>query len=199
MNGYTSLNHAMLKSGTQLLQPVHNRAGATSLDQPALEVMTDFLEVRPLTIAPTECIDQANARMIHCGVRLLFVLQADCAVAGLITSSDILGEKPYQYLKEHGGNRNDILVQDIMLPINRLEALYFDEVQRARVGNVAATLKTAGRQHLLVVDRITEQWTDSIRGMFSASQLALQLGIDLESDLRAGNFAELGTVIQQSM
>lgn len=199
MNRYPSLSHAILKSGTQLLQPAHTRAGATTLDRPALEVMTDFLAIRPLTIAPTVGIDAANDKMIHCGVRLLFVNSQDGAIAGLVTASDILGEKPYRYLQEHGGNRAEILVQDIMTPITLLEALHFDDIQRARVGNIVETLKLAGRQHLLVVEGITAQWTDSIRGMFSATQIAMQLGMELEPALRASNFAELETMINRSM
>lgn len=198
MTGFSPLSHTPLNTDTPLLKPAKTVSGMTSLDQPALEVMTDFLEVRPITISSTESLDAAHAKMIHRNVRLLFVCQEEDVVSGLITSTDLLGEKPYQHLKENGGTRDDIQVRDIMTPINQLQGLNFDEVQRAKVGHIVETLKASGRRHLLVLETPPEKGTVSIRGMFATSQVSLQLGIELEPTLRARNFAELGEAILKS-
>ena len=198
MSGFSPLSHTPLNTDTPLLKPAKAVAGMTTLDHPALEVMTDFLEVRPITISPTESLDAAHAKMIHRNVRLLFVCQEDDVVTGLITSTDLLGEKPYQHIKEHGGTRNDIHVKDIMTSITGLQGLNFDDVQRAQVGHIVETLKASGRRHLLVLENVGGNDAVSIRGMFAASQVSLQLGIELEPTLRARNFAELGEAILKS-
>ena len=49
-------------------------------------------------------------------MRLLFVLDGDRFVVGVITATDLLGEKPMRFVQERGGTRSDILVADIMTP-----------------------------------------------------------------------------------
>ncbi len=195
MDNYQPLSHAILQTHAQLLHPRHSQQQALQLDSPALDAMTDFRKTPPLFTSPTTVIDDAHQKMIHCGVRLLFVLQSDRRLAGLITANDILGEKPYQYLLEHGGNRAEILVQDIMTPVNQLEALSLEDVQSARLGHIVATLNNVGRQHLLVVEYPARKWTDRIRGMYSATRIASQLQMALEPPVRAASFADLETAL----
>jgi hypothetical protein len=66
-----------------------------------------------------------------------------------------------------------------MTPAERLEILDLDAVRSARVGDVIATLRLAGRQHALVVetDPDTAAVGKVIRGIFSLTQIARQLGI----------------------
>jgi hypothetical protein len=63
-----------------------------------------------------------------------------------------------------------------MTPAPRLEALDFRDVRAAKVGHVVATLRQSGRQHALVTDP-----DGRIRGIFSATQIARQLGVDAQS------------------
>ena len=79
--------------------------------------------------------------MIQRGVRLLLVADEDRKVAGIITATDILGEKPLQVIAERGGRRGDVVVRDIMTRQHRLEVLHMEEVRRAKVGYVVATPK----------------------------------------------------------
>ena len=97
-----------------LFQPVHMQESSVSLDDPAILVMTDFNRLSPITIESSATIDSANQKMINSGVRLLFVTDHDLSICGIITSNDIFGERPVQYIKEHGGIHKDILVLDIM-------------------------------------------------------------------------------------
>lgn len=60
----------------------------------ALNVMTDFTKTAAFSIGLDEPIDHALLYMKTAGVRLLFVLGNDGGLAGLVTSLDIMGEKP---------------------------------------------------------------------------------------------------------
>ncbi|MFZ3174169.1 MAG: CBS domain-containing protein, partial [Thiobacillus sp.] len=66
----------------------------------------------------------------------------------------------------------------------------------AHVGDIVETLKHSGRQHALVVEDepLTEKPT--IRGIFSASQIARQLGIPLQAQELAQTFEQIDLAIK---
>jgi CBS domain-containing protein len=128
--------------------------------------------------------------MIASGVRLLFVMNADDALVGLITASDLFGETPITHMQKHGGLREDILVQDIMTPRVKLKTLQLTDVLKARVGDIIETMKDFGRQHILVVDKPDGKSNERICGLFSTTQISRQLGIEINLSPRASTFAE---------
>jgi len=128
--------------------------------------------------------------MVRRNVRLLFAVNVDNEIVGLITATDVLGEKPLQHLREHGGRRADIQVRDIMTPHERLEAIALDDVRGAKVGQVLATLRRSGRQHALVAERDPDG-NVLVRGIFSTSQLARQLGESVQTSPVVHTFAEI--------
>lgn len=65
-----------------------------------------------------------------------------------------------------------------------------DEVERARVGHIVATLKRAGRQHAMVVED-GPGGRQVVRGVFSASQLEKQLGQPVPVAATAHTFADI--------
>jgi hypothetical protein len=133
--------------------------------------------------------------MIACGVRLLFVCDAQGALLGLVTATDLLSEKPVRYLQEHGGKREDILAQDIMTPHEKLQTLAMKDVESASVGDIVVTMKDFHRQHILVVEPDESEAGEAIRGMFSTSQISRQTGIAIEQNNRANSFAEIELAI----
>jgi hypothetical protein len=84
-----------------------------------------------------------------------------------------------------------VTVADAMTPADAIEVLQIDDVLHAHVGDVIETLKHSGRQHALVVetDALTERCM--IRGVFSASQIARQLGVSPRSDDLRQTFAQI--------
>lgn len=190
MRNYAPLAVRSLPQRAGFQQPAAKAAPRLSLDDPALAVMTDLKQVVAVTIDPEASIEHAMRVMVRRNVRLLLVVNVDNEIVGLITSTDLLGEKPLLYLQEHGGRRGDIQVRDIMTPHERLEAVAFEDVRAARVGHVLGTLQHSRRQHALVVDA-DEQGNPMVRGIFSASQLARQLGQTVQTGMVAHTFAEI--------
>jgi CBS domain-containing protein len=162
-------------------------------DSPAVEVMTDLRRVSAATIGADMPINQANQAMIHRGVRSLIVTDGQRAL-GIMTATDVLGEKPMQVVRNRGVRHAEIVVRDIMTPADRLDVIDLNDVLHAEVGHVVATLKQSGRQHALVVDA-DEAGRQMIRGIFSATQVARQLGIVLHTPEIARTFAEIGAAI----
>jgi len=138
-------------------------------------------------------MDRANAKMIRYGVRMLLVLDDNDQLAGLLTATDVLGEKPMRFLQNMGGTHADIMVRDIMTTQRELEVMKIDDVQHAKVGQIVAALKKSNRQHALVAAEGDGKQT--VCGMFSITQIARQLGAHVQSFELARTFAEIEAVI----
>ena len=165
------------------LQPQAPRVGAES---PAVQVMTDLARVAPATIRPQAPLAGANQFMITRGVRLLLVTDDHENVLGLITATDILSEKPMRAAIDRGVRRDELTVADVMTSAEQVEVIAYADVAGARVGHVLETLRRAGRQHALVIDYdelpparplAAPAKRAMVRGIFSASQIAIQLGV----------------------
>ncbi|MBL8481309.1 MAG: CBS domain-containing protein [Rhodocyclaceae bacterium] len=163
-------------------------------DSPAIEVMTDLRRIPAATVGPDVNIEEAHRAMIIRGVRLLLVTDSQRHVMGLLTAADLLGERPVRSAQERGIKRSELAVRDIMTGAGEIDAISLSDVLHAEVGHVVATLKSNGRQHALVVDEdVTGQ--QMIRGIFSASQIARQVGIPLQTTEVARTFAEIEAAI----
>jgi hypothetical protein len=101
-----------------------------------------------------------------------------------------LGERPVRVSQARGIRRNELLVSDVMTPIDSIVAMRMENVRAAKVGHIVASLKQAGRHHELVAEMRPGHHTQ-IRGIFSASQIARQLGVPLQITELASTFAEI--------
>ncbi len=194
---YQLLPSNILGANVTYHRPDHTTTSKVDMDDPALEVMTDFKKVTAITISPWESIETANQRMIQRGIRTLFVVDVHDYLVGLITASDILGEKPIQYIQSFGGQRKDITVEDIMVSRENIEVLSLRDVSHARVGDIVETLKHAERQHALVVDDEGSNNKNTVRGIFSLTQIARQLGIDIQIHELDHTFAEIAQMTRR--
>ena len=159
------------------------------LDSSALAVLTDFTHIPAATIEPEALVNYANDLMRWRSVRTFLVTEAGGKVAGILTATDVLGEKPLKFAIDNRVRHNEVRVLDIMTPRALFEFLDYEEVRSASVGHVVATLRHAGRQHIMVGART--QAGECIRGIFSLSQIARQLGVDLQPSNVAQSFSEI--------
>lgn len=180
-----------LAQGATYCQPLQTPSAHVELGDPAVRVMTDLNEVMAVTIGPEKTVEAARERMIRHSVRLLLVIDDRESVLGLVTATDILGEKPVQFIQKSGGRREDVLVSNIMTPQEKLEVLCMQDVAAAKVGHVVATLKKCGRQHALVVDAEEPGQAQRVRGIFSTSQISRLLGTEIQTLEIARTFAEI--------
>lgn len=168
------------------------------VDSPAIEVMTDLRLVPAATVAAGESIEQASQKMIARRVRLLLVVADDGLIEGLISARDTMGEKPVKLLQERRGAKfSDLTVGDLMVPRQAIDVIDIEAVWRAQVGAVIATLKAHGRQHALVVEKDQERGGEVLRGIFSATQIARQLGVAIPIFSVAQTFAEISSALEK--
>jgi CBS domain-containing protein len=140
--------------------------------------MTDLTRVGAVCTRALATVREAHDAMIAHRIRALFVLSGDGGVQGIITATDVLGEKPVLRAQQRGVRHDDVLVRDVMTPAEMLETMDLQDVLRARVGDIVASLRRTGRQHALVIDTASEAASPvrTIRGIFSVTQIARQLG-----------------------
>ncbi|MDP1997325.1 MAG: CBS domain-containing protein [Gallionella sp.] len=191
---YTPLQSFPLKAGSSFAHPVQILPERVKLSDSATSVMTDLSKVSLVGVRAQTSMDRANAKMIRYGVRMLLVLDDNEQLAGLLTATDVLGERPMRFLQDMGGTHADITVRDIMTPQGELEVLKIDDVQHAKVGQVVASLKKSNRQHALVVAEGADG-RQTVCGLFSITQIARQLGAQIQSFELAHTFAEIEAVI----
>ena len=191
---YRLLPQAKLKADAAYHLPDPTLAASVSADSPAVEVMTDLRRVAAVTVAQDTLVADANRAMISHGVRSLIVVDGQRRVIGIITSTDILGEKPMQLTHERGIRHAEILVRDVMTPAASLEVIDLSAVLSARVGDVLATLKRSGRQHALAVDQ-APGGRQMVCGIFSTTQIARQLNIAPYPPETGHSFAEIEAAI----
>ncbi|HET7596358.1 MAG TPA: hypothetical protein VFK15_05455, partial [Burkholderiales bacterium] len=95
LRDYPALTYSILRSGSGYAHPSQHLPDRVSLEHSALDVLTDFDRITAVIILAGDTLDEAHRRMIQRGIRLLLVV-------GVITATDILGEKPVQTLVERG-------------------------------------------------------------------------------------------------
>jgi CBS-domain-containing membrane protein len=191
---YSALKSSLLKAGSTFVRPAQKLPERVKLSDSATSVMTDLSKVSVVSVRAKTSMDRANAKMIRYGVRTLLVLDDNDQVAGLLTASDVLGEKPMRYLQNMGGTHADIMVRDIMTTLRDLEVLKIEDVQNAHVGHIVASLKKSHRQHVLVVSEGADG-KQAVCGLFSITQIARQLGAQVHNFELAHTFAEIEAVI----
>lgn len=167
---------------------------AVTVDSDATLVMTDLSQVPSATIHAEATLEEANHSMLVRGVRLLIVVDETQQIAGLVTTTDILGEKPVLVAQKHQSRRGELRVADVMVPVDRVEALAIEDVRKASVGDIVATLKSDGRAHAIVIGQGQDK-KQYLLGIFSASQIARQLGVQIHTHEIARTFAEIEAVI----
>lgn len=187
---YTPLAAHSLSVGATFVRPTQVMQERVTQEDSALKVMTDLQKISVVTVRAKTPMDKAHDKMKRYGVRTLLVLEEFDKVLGILTASDILGEKPMRFQQLMGGTYVDIIVRDIMTPQRELEVLHLQDVLGAKVGHVLATLKAAGRHHALVVED-SANGTQAVRGIFSVTQIARQLGVQIHITEIARTFAEI--------
>lgn len=153
------------------------------LEDPALAVMRDFHQNRPNTINVHVSMDEAVNEMKVTNCHLLMVVDDNHNLLGIIASEDLLGEKPIQLLNESRMERHAITVGKLMTPINDVAIFHLDSIERARVGNVVATMKSLGSHYALVIDSTRSDQDPAIRGLLNTSQISKQLHTEVANKL----------------
>ena len=181
-----------LSTGTTITQTSPWQTLPVTPESPALDVMTDLTKVKAATIHPDQTLRQAEQTMIYQGVRMLFVVNEMPVLQGLVTSTDLHSERQMSLVHSRHLRFDEMRVADVMSALSMLDAIALDSMRIATVSNLIATLRSLGRNHLLVMQAGAPGAAQQVRGVISRAQIERQLGQPVEvAEELAGNFAEV--------
>ena len=191
MNRNAVLPTFRLQAGTSIAQAEPWQTQTVTLDSPAVSVMTDLSRVKAATVHPSTQLRQAEQAMIYLGVRMLFVVSEMPSIEGLVTTTDLHGDRQMRLVHERGLRWDELAVADVMTGLSMLDAIPFTALRSASVGDLVATLKRFGRNHLLVVEPGDTATPQRVRGVISRSQIERQTGQTIDITPIATTFAEI--------
>lgn len=192
---FQPLSISTLPSNTGYSRPFFHIQNPVKVVSSAVEVMTDLRFIAAGTVSANLDIETAMQKMMARGVRSLLVIDIHEDVIGIITSRDLLGDRPAAAMQARGIGMSQLQVRDIMTGGEHIEVLHLNDVLHARVGDIVATLKNSGRQHALVMEEESFSGKTLICGIFSASQIAHQLGARNEKHVLSDTFADIERAI----
>ena len=190
MSGFKVLNTVSVATIENIEQPVSDTL--LNLQSPATEVFTDFSKNNPLMLEQSTPIKEALEMMKRSHVKLKLVIDSQESFRGIVSLADLLSVKTMQASQATRLHRDDLTVANIMTRRKDLHAIRYDGLASAKVGDLLATMKSFGDQHVLVVD--TDK--NSIRGLISARDIARRLHIPVSINARANSFAEVYQAIK---
>lgn len=172
------MSYLALDPGTGFREPPYV-SPAERFNRPALDFMTDFSDTTPITVGPEVPIDEALEKMRRQVVHLLIVIDDEYKIIGKVTAMELEGEEPVKLAQERRVPRSEIRVKEIMTPQPEIHALNYEQVAKAEVGHVVATLNYLKLKHLLVVETDPASKRQIVRGVFSRARIGAELRVNL--------------------
>jgi len=157
----------------------------------ALDVMIDFTKIDPPVINQNASIDDAQQEMKTTGLNLLLVINNDDKVVGIISSEDILGEKPIKLIQEKRIKRAKIQVKMLMIKPSDIVAFDLEALRHIKLGSVIHTFNSLNKHNALVVHTSEKDKKQRVRGMFSLLMISKQLHMDISTITGALSISEL--------
>lgn len=192
-SNYRLINLINLSDDMQLYHPKSTQS-IYSLSDPALNYMTDFAVIEPLTIYAAEPVDIALNTMKSKCVRLLFVLDSSNLLKGIVTAKDLVGRKTLSYMtKMKLTSRAEVTVESVMHRNDELYGMMLDSIENARIGDVVRTLHGHDFQHILIFQ--SEGKTTKIRGIISITEIASKLNHTVTTAIDDSTFKKLANVL----
>lgn len=154
---------------------------------PAMEVLTDFTRQQPLMLEQNTSIDDAREIMRRTHTKMFLIIDAQECFRGVISMDDLVSEKVIRKMGVSRLQRQELTVDFVMTPRNRLQTVDLKLFQTATVGDLIARMKKYGERHLIVADAHTA----SIRGVVSAHSIARRMHTPLVINERALLFSDI--------
>jgi len=120
-------------------------------------------------------------------VRLMLVIDSQESFKGVISLADLSSVKVMQSRAGTGLGVNELTIAELMTPRDALHAIDIQKVHRSSIGDIVATMRAFGDQHLLVLDSRHSR----IRGIVSTTDISRRLHVSVDISERANSFSDI--------
>ncbi|AIY65320.1 CBS domain-containing protein [Pseudoalteromonas piratica] len=163
---------------------------ALDITSNASHIVTDFNHKRPQLIEKDVSVNEALYMMKMGHVRSKIVIDQSENLMGVISSSDLASYKVLHIAQLRNVSRADLTVENLMIKKEDMRAINFSKISNYTIGDVLATLRNMGQQHVLLIDK-----ENTLRGLISASDIARALHIPININEKAHTFKEIFDVV----
>lgn len=179
---YTAIPTIHLNAETDYAHP-QSLPELVHLEDPALAVMTDLKQAIAITISPDAPLNEAALEMRVCNKHMLLVTNHKKQIIGLITTEDLLGEKPLRVAMERKIKRSEVIVRAVMTRQENIVVFDINELNHAKVGNIVESLHQVKQHYALVVEQDASSNQQVVRGIISLWDISHRVGEDLTYDV----------------
>jgi Mg2+/Co2+ transporter CorB len=162
------------------------------LEDPALEALIDFETNHPISFDLATPLHEARQAMEHSRNHIVLVFDHQQKLVGAISLEQLLSRKVIRLIEEFRVERKDMLLRHVMMPLEQIPAVNYDELEHAQIGHVVTTLTKENANYLLVYQKSVDHPKLRIKGVFLASELGRLLGKHLQID--ANSFSTLADI-----
>lgn len=170
-------------------------------ESPALELMTDFKQSAPQSVASDTPINDAHLKMRHSGVRLLFVIDPDGHCIGVLTAKEVIGTRRVNLaMQQRQIDREEVTAEMIMTPWEKLSAMPMEHLASLSIQDLILSMESFTEQHLLITEHNAEHAL-SVRGLISVTDIQNAIGKGANTRISntvipmASSFADICQVI----
>ncbi len=151
-----------------------DRIQVVDAESPALAVLTDFKQQKPLIVNHNMRAVDIPGLMRRQHVRLKLVVDDYEEFLGVVSLDDLQEEEILKKVA-FGYDRCELGATDFMKSRHAMKALDIAELEHVRLGDLLHLLRAVREQHCLVVDRQSH----CVRGVISASDIARKMKLPL--------------------
>lgn len=189
MNAFTTLKTQPAANLTFVTEHFPSPTNQNLLDanEPALQLMRNLV-LNPIQhIELGADIDEASLILNRTHHKVSFVIDAHNNIVGLISKARIGSRYILSIADRLNCNRKDLNVGDVMIPIQSLQQISFQQVEQSNVGHIVKTVEQSGADFLLVID----DTNSSFVGYFDLIDLAKICGANINTVKPANKFSDI--------
>lgn len=157
------------------------------LEDPARTIVHAFNQTSPQLIDAKASIAEALIVLERTHSKTCFVVDANDQMLGIISKARLLSSYVLKYVAKTGIPRQELTVQELMIPKSQLKCMDVNELDSASIKDVLSLLESEGHEHLLIVAQRTKQ----VVGYADLLDMAKLLERPLSQTKRAKSFSEI--------
>ncbi|KPD23210.1 CBS domain-containing protein [Idiomarina zobellii] len=155
----------------------------------ALHVMDNFDMSVPVELSENTFISDAELALKQRSSRYACIQNNDKRMTGLLALRDLHGRKATQLVTSTQTHWGELTSKDLMTPLSSLPQVQLSDVQKSKIGDAAATLKSSGKDFLVVVNN------NEVYGVISSLKIAELTGESINVFHLPSTFAEIISVV----
>lgn len=163
---------------------------ALDLQSPVSSLLSTFCGVPPLIVDKHQQIDDIVFRMQKLQRKYALVGQSDSGVIGLLSYADLCSRKVLMTCERKGLTRAELNAEDMMIPLQTLQGIRYQDLQSAPVGGLLQTMQQLNEEFALVIND-----DEHLCGVICTRDILQAMNIPPQANITAHSFGDIFNII----